>query len=140
MSARKRFFLLLGSLYRLFCRVPLVGEPAARIIASALGFAGGHVPGGMKWRGSMAALRQDLEKVFARTGIDFERLDHDEEGIELVLPSCPYGFRRPEDAAACDAAMDMDRTMFRYCGCDLSIETRLPYGDPVCRVVIRKKA
>ena len=43
-------------------------------------------------------------------------------------------------AAACDAAMDMDRTMFRYCGCDLSIETRLPYGDPVCRVVIRKKA
>jgi len=138
MSIRKKSFLLLGSTYGLICRVPLVGEPMVRDFCRMLGFLGNRVPGGMKWKGSMAELKHDLEAVFERLDIDFEAMNHDEERIELILSSCPYGFRSPGDALACDAAMDLDRTMFQYCGCDLTIEARLPHGDPVCRVLIRK--
>jgi hypothetical protein len=138
MSVRKRIFLLLGSTYGLICRVPVVGEPAVRGISRALGFMGSHVPQGLKRRDSMAVLKRDLERVFEMTDMDIEEINQEEDSIELVLTSCPYGYCRPEHAVACDAAMDMDRTMFRYCGCDLSIETRLPYGDSVCRVLIRK--
>jgi predicted ArsR family transcriptional regulator len=139
MSVHQKFFLLLGGTYRLICRVPLVGEPAVRGFCRALGFMGNRVPGGMKWRGSISELKEDLERVFERLDIDFETMDHDEESIELILSSCPYGYRRPEHALACDAAMDMDRTMFGNCGCDLTIENRLPHGDPVCTVIIRRK-
>ncbi len=138
MSIRKRVGLLLGSTYGLICRVPMVGEPMVRGFCRAMGFLGNCVPGGMKWKGSMAELKHDLEAVFERLDIDFEAMNQVEESLELILTSCPYGFRRPEHAQACDAAMDMDRNMFRHCGCDLTIEARLPYGDPACRVIIRK--
>jgi hypothetical protein len=140
MSIRKGVGLLIGGIYGLICRVPLVGESAVRGFCQALGFLGNRVPGGMKWRGSMAELKQDLEDVFGQLDIDFEAMNYDEESIELILSSCPYGFSRPEHALACDAAMDLDRTLFRHCGCDLTIEARLPHGDPVCRVLIRRKA
>ena len=139
MSVRKKIGLLVGSTYGFICRVPLVGEPAVRGFCRALGFLGNRVAGGMKWKGSMDELKQDLEDVFGQLDIDFEAMNHDEESIELILSSCPYGFRRPEHAQACDAAMDLDRTLFGYCGCDLTIEACLPHGDPVCRVIIRKK-
>jgi hypothetical protein len=139
MSVRKKSGLLLGGTYELICRVPLAGEPAVRGFCRAIGFLGNRVPGGMRWRGSMAELRQDLASVFERLDIDFEAMNHDEESIELILSSCPYGFRRPEHALACDAAMDLDRTLFGYCGCDLTIEACLPHGDLVCRVLIRRK-
>lgn len=140
MGFRRKLFLLLGGAYRLVCRVPLAGEPAARYFARAMGFAGSHVPKGLRQKDSMAELKRDLERVFEMTDMRIDEICQDETSIELVLSTCPYGFRRPEDALACDAAMDMDRMMFRYCGCDLTIEARLPHGDPVCRVVIKKKA
>ncbi|MEW6554907.1 MAG: hypothetical protein AB1384_11545 [Actinomycetota bacterium] len=140
MGVRKKLFLLLGSAYGLMCRVPVVGEPLVRGFCRAMGFMGNRVPGGMKWKGSMAELQRDLVEVFGRLDIDFSAMNQDEESIELILSSCPYGFRSPGHAQACDAAMDMDRNMFSHCGCDLTIETRLPHGDPVCRVLIRRKA
>jgi hypothetical protein len=139
MSVRKKLGLLLGGTYSLIYRAPLAGEPAVRGLCRVLGFLGNRVPGGMKWRGSMAELRQDLASVFERLDIDFEAMNHDEESIELILTSCPYGFSRPEHALACDAAMDLDRNLFRHCGCDLTIEARLPHGDPVCRVLITRR-
>jgi hypothetical protein len=139
LGVRKRLFLFLGDTYRLICRVPLIGEPLVRGFCRTMGFMGNRAPGGMKWKGSMAGLQRDLEEVFGRLDIDFETMDHDDDSLELILSSCPYGFSRPEHALACDAAMDMDRAMFRRCGCDLTIETRLPHGDPVCRVIIRKR-
>jgi hypothetical protein len=139
MSARKQLFLFLGSAYGLIYRVPLLGEPAVRGISRALGFMGSHVPYGLRRRDSMAHLRQDLEKVLNRMDMDIEAIREDEDRIELILTSCPYGFRRPEQAGVCDAAMDLDRTMFSYCGYDLSIEACIPHGDPACRVSIHKK-
>jgi hypothetical protein len=140
MSVRKKLGLLLGGTYSLIYRAPLVGEPMVRGFCRVVGFLGNRVPGGMKWKGSMAELKRDLASVFERLDIDFEVMNQDEDGIELILTACPYGFRRPEHVLACDAAMDLDRTLFRHCGCDLNIEARLPHGDPVCRVLIRKKA
>ena len=139
MSIRKRLFLLLGSTYGLICWLPVIGEPVVRGFCRALGYLGNLAPGGMKWKGSVAELKKDLEEVFGRLNIDFEEMNHDEEGIELILPACPYGYSRPEHALACDAAMDMDRTMFSRCGCDLTIQARLPRGDPACRVLIRRR-
>ena len=138
MSIRKRMGLLLGGTYGLVCRVPMVGEPMVRGFCRVLGFLGNRVPGGMKWKGSMAELKHDLEDVFGQLDIDFEAMNQDEESIELILSTCPYGFRCPEHALACDAAMDLDRTLFQCCGCDLTIQARLPHGDQVCRVLIRK--
>jgi hypothetical protein len=139
MSVRKRIFLLLGSAYGIICGVPVVGEHAVRGISRALGFVGSHNPHGLRSRDSMAELRQDLERLLETVDIDIEAISGDEESIELVLTSCPYGYSRPDQAGVCDAAMDMDRTMFRYCGCDLAIEARLPHGDPACRVLIRRR-
>jgi hypothetical protein len=140
MSMRKKSGLLLGRAYGLIYRVPLVGEPAVRGISRALGFMGSHVPYGLKRCASMAELRRNLERVLVTMDIDIGAISDDEGSIELILPSCPYGFRRPEQAGVCDAAMDLDRTLFRYCGYDLAIEARLPHSDPVCRVSIRRKA
>ncbi len=139
MSLRGKMGRLLGGTYGFIYRLPVVGESAVRGINRALGFVNSHAPGGMKRRDSMAELRRDLERALAMMDVDVAEINHDDESIELVMNSCFYGFRRPEQAGVCDAAMDMDRTMFGYCGCDLAIEERLPHGDPVCRVIIRRR-
>ena len=68
MSIPRKLFLLLGSTYCLICRVPAVGEPALRGFCRALGYLGNLVPGGMKWKGSMTELKQDLEKAVEEVG------------------------------------------------------------------------
>lgn len=140
MSVPRKMSHLLGSIYGLIYRLPMIGEPAVRGISRAMGFVNSHAPGGMKRRDTMAELKLDMERAFKMLDIDVAEIVQDEERIELVLNSCPYGYRRPDQAGVCDAAMDMDRTMFGYCGCDLTIEASLPQGDPICRVLIRKKA
>jgi len=139
MSVRKRLFLLLGGTYGLIYRIPVIGEAVVRGISRSLGFIGSHVPLGLKRRDSMAVLKQDLERVFELTDMDIESVHQEGDRIELVLTVCPYGYCRPGQAGVCDAAMDMDRTMFEYCGCDLAIDACIPHGAPVCRVTIRKK-
>jgi hypothetical protein len=140
MGIRKRLFLLMGGAYRLIYRVPVYGERLVRSIARALGFLSSYNPYGLKRRDTMDQFRQDLERLFEMTDMDIEEIRQDGESIELVLVKCPYGYRRPEHAGVCDAAMDMDRTMFGRCGCDLTIEARLPHSDPACRVIISRKA
>ncbi len=139
MSIRKRSFLLLGSAYRLIYRLPVIGEPAVRGIAKALGYLSALSPYGPKKHVSMSALREDLGRLFEMTDMDIDAINQDEERIELVLTSCPYGYCRPEHAGVCDAAMDFDRTMFGRCGYELAIDACIPHGAPACRVSIRDR-
>ncbi len=139
MSGRKKAFLLLGYIYGLLYRLPLVGEPLVRAINRSIGFLNYHAPSGPRHHDSVAAMRKDLERLLDIADIDVEIVHQDEDRLEMIMTSCPYGFRGPEHMGVCDAAMDMDRTMFGYCGFQLEIRECIPAGARACRVSIQKK-
>ncbi len=56
----------------------------------------------------------------------------------LELPHCPYGFSEVDDVRPCGTAMDMDRTLLRRCGAELTIEETIPRGARRCRMVVRQ--
>lgn len=136
MSIRRRGMLLLGAVYRMLYRLPVVGDPLVRGIGRCIAFMGHHSPYGMKDGSSVAALRRGLEKALALMDIEAAIVHEDAEKLVLALPACPYGFHRPEHAGVCDAAMEQDRAMLGYVGARLTIDESIPTGAPACRVSI----
>ena len=59
------------------------------------------------------------------------------DSFEFYVNGCPYGFKRPDQATACDAAMEMDRKLFRLLGAELTILESAPEGAQKCRMVMR---
>jgi hypothetical protein len=140
MSLRKRIFLFMGYIYDLLYRMPLVGDAMVRGINRSIGFLNYRSPYGPRSHDSISALGKDLERLLDMADLEIEVVQQGEEKLELIITSCPYGFCRPEQMGVCDAAMDMDRAMFGYCGFQLQIDECIPAGAKVCRVSIHRTA
>jgi|GEM_PF-701796 len=136
MEVRKLLFLALGFLYRLLYLVPVVGDMMVRFICSAIAYINYRSPYGIKYFYSMDDFRKRFEGLVKMAGLPVEVTGHDEERLQLVVERCPYGFNKPGHKGVCDAAMDMDRKMFGYCGTMLVIDECIPDGFPVCRCSI----
>jgi len=139
MSGRKKAFLFLGYIYDLLYRLPLVGDALVRAINRSIGFLNFHAPFGPRHHDSVAAMRKDLERLLDMADVDVEIVYQDEDRLEMIMTSCPYGFCAPGHIGVCDAAMDMDRAMFGYCGFQLEICECIPAGAKVCRVSIQRR-
>ena len=140
MSGRKKAFLFLGYIYDLLYRLPYVGDPLVRAINRSIGFLNYNAPFGPRPHDSVAAMRKDLERLLDIADLDVEIVYQDEEKLQMIITHCPYGFCSPGQIGVCDAAMDMDRAMFGYCGFELVIDECIPAGAKVCSVSIQKKS
>ena len=138
LSFRNRSFLLLGLIYRLLYRLPVVGDSVVRGISRTIGVVAYRSPYGIKSCVSMDAFREELQRLAAMADLPVEITGHDEDRLDLVVNWCPYGFSRPEHKGACEAAMDMDRIMYRYCGLELVIDESVLDGLPTCKVSIHR--
>ncbi len=136
MSIRNRLFLAFGYLYRMLYLIPIVGDRIVRGIGGAIAFMNYHSPYGIKSFVSMDEFRKRFEELVELAGLPAEVTGHDEEKLELVVKWCPYGFSKPGHKGVCDAAMDMDRKMYAYCGAKLVIDECIPDGSSVCKCSI----
>lgn len=136
MGVRKTVFVVLGYIYRLLFLLPVVGEPMVRGICRAIAFVNYNSPYGMKSCASIGELRKEFERLVRMADIDVRITAQDEDRLEILVPRCPYGFSGPRHAGVCDAAMDMDRKMFRYCGAELVVDECIPDGFSACLISI----
>jgi hypothetical protein len=127
----------LGYAYKVIFLLPCVGEPLVRGICKSLAFMSYHSPVGVQPCSSIAEFRTEFENQVRMSDLDVEISYQDTDKLEIIVNRCPYGYSRPGDKGVCEAAMDMDRKMFGYCGVDLIIDECMPDGHPVCRISFR---
>lgn len=132
----KLVFLALGYAYRLLYLFPCIGQRMVRGISRGIAFINYRSPYGIRSFTSMDGFREQFQDLVDLAGLPIDVTGHDDERLELVVKWCPYGFSSSSHWGVCDAAMDMDRAMFGYCGMELVIHERIPDGFPVCRVSI----
>lgn len=132
----------LGKLYEGLCRIPWVGEPLARSMNRNMGRMIFHMPGsGTRRMRSIPELKEYLLKTGREMNFPFEVIEETvgPESFEFYVNGCPYGFRRPDQAKACDAAMEMDRTLFDRLGAKLVVLESAPEGVAKCRILLKLK-
>jgi hypothetical protein len=59
------------------------------------------------------------------------------DSFEFYVNGCPYGYKRPDQAKACDAAMEMDRKLFNLLGAELIVLESAPEGAQKCRMLMK---
>ena len=59
------------------------------------------------------------------------------DSFEFYVNGCPYGYKRPDQAIACDAVMEMDRKLFSLLGSELTILESAPEGAQKCRMLLK---
>lgn len=135
----KNFMGKLGQLYERLCNVPWVGESFARSLNRNMGRMIFYLPGsGARRMGSISELKEYLLKTGKEMGFPFEVIAETvgPESFEFYVNGCPYGYTRSEQAKACDAAMEMDRTLFRLLGGELTVLESAPQGVEKCRILL----
>ena len=136
----ERTMRMLGRLYEQLCKIPVVGVPMARAWNRNLGRLAFYTPGsGARRQDSLQGVRAYLLETGRRMNFPFEILPESEgpDSFEFFVNGCPYGFERPDQAAPCDAAMEMDRMLFRLLGADLIIKASAVEGAPKCRIQMK---
>lgn len=130
----------LGRLYESICKVPLVGEPVARSMNRMMGRMIFYMPGSGTGRmGSIMELKEYLLKTGKEMNFPFEVIEQSmgPDSFEFHVNGCPYGYKRPDQAKACDAAMEMDRTLFKLLGAELTVLESAPQGVQKCRILLK---
>ena len=132
----------LGKLYEGLCKIPGVGVPTARAWNRLMGrlIFRAPEPGG-KAKDSITGVKDYLLWSGEEMGFPFEIIEETvgPDSFEFYVNGCPYGFKRPEQATACDAAMEMDRTLFNLLGAELIILESAPEGAQKCRMLMKWK-
>ncbi len=130
----------LGKLYEKMCKVPLVGIPMARAVNRAMGrlLFRAPEPGGKK-ADNITGVKDYLLWSGDEMDFPFEILEDTvgPESFEFTVGYCPYGYKEPHQAAACDAAMEMDRVLFKLLGADLIIKETVVDGAPKCKMLMK---
>lgn len=132
--------LMFGRIYEWLCKIPLVGVPMVKAwtrgMASLIFRA--PEPGG-KPKGSIMGVKDYLLWSGKEMNFPFEIIEESvgPDSFEFYVNGCPYGFKRPDQAKACDAAMEMDRKLFRLLGADLTILESAPEGVQKCRILLK---
>ena len=126
-----------GRFYELLFKIPIIGEPLVKGINRGLGHLNFRNP-------MLKAERCDtIDEVIAylRQAIDLMKFPIEiiedsitEDSFEIYVHHCPYGYHRPDQQGVCDAAMDMDRVLFRNLGADLVIQESAVFGAPKCHI------
>ena len=139
MDPEKKVFHLLGSIYSNIYRIPFIGNLIVRGVCRTFGLLG--YLGAMRHNhySSVEEFAGFFKTMTDAGGIEVEISSIDETQFEFSLKECPYGFNRPEQQGVCEAAMDMDRTLFGLCGFELTIKESIPGGSPVCVEHMRLK-
>jgi len=131
---------MLGRLYEGLCRIPLVGVPMARAWNRNLGRLVFYTPGsGAVRQDSLEGVKAYLLETGRQMNFPFEMIPESQgpDSFEFYVNGCPYGFKRPDQALPCDAAMEMDRVLFRLLGADLIIKEVAVEGVPRCRIQMK---
>lgn len=131
------FMKRMGRFYEALCRIPAVGPGLARSWAGNLARFLYHVPGsGTSRQESLEGVKAYLLETGRRMHFPFEIIPESEgpDSFEFYVHGCPYGFQRADQAVPCDAAMEMDRVLFRLLGADLTILEAAVEGVPSCRI------
>ena len=131
---------LVGKLYALVFRIPVIGEPLLRGILKTVAHLFFYLPylGGRRHQ-SVADLRSGWFRFLSRFGIFPTVTLENEQEFRWFVNACPYGLTDSRDRALCDAVMDLDRTYIKLLGGELEILDRIPHGAECCRYVTRLK-
>ena len=132
--------LFFGKMYELLCKIPVVGLPMVKAYnrgLAALIFRGPN-PGG-KPKDDIEGVKEYLLWTGEEMNFPFEVIEDTvgPESFEFYVGYCPYGFKQPHHAKACDAAMEMDRALFKRLGADLIIKETVVEGAPKCRMIMK---
>ncbi len=132
---------MLGRLYEKICKIPGIGVPLAKAWNRGMGkllFRAPPEPGG-KRRDDITGVKDYLLWSGEEMNFPFEILEDTvgPDSFEFTVGCCPYGFKAPHQAAACDAAMEMDRTLFKLLGADLIIKETAVDGAPKCKLLMK---
>jgi len=134
-----KFMLSLGRFYERLYRVPGVGESLVRGWCRNLGRVSFYSPSGLKRSDNLQGVKETLVESCRKMGFQLELSGKaGPDQFEFFILECPYGFHRLDQQGVCDAAMDMDRVMFRLCGGELRVEDTIPRGATKCRVTMHK--
>ena len=130
---------ILGKFDQLLYHLPWGGEKIVRGLNRTFGKINFHSPiSGLKWRDSIEEVKADLLRLCGIMNFQVEISWEEPDQFEFFVLECPYGFHRPDQQGVCDAAMDLDRTMFRLCGAELIVKETIPAGAPKCRQIMKK--
>ncbi len=130
----------LGKLYEGLCRIPAIGEPLARSMNRNMGRMIFYMPGsGAKRLSSISELKEYLLKTGEEMNFPFEIIEESvgPDSFEFYVNGCPYGYKQPDQAKACDAAMEMDRVLFGLLGGVLIVQEAAPEGVQKCRILLK---
>jgi len=137
----KRAMALAGRNYQRLFKIPGLGEPLVRGINRVIARISFYSPiFGLKHHDSMEGFKEDFIKLAEMTKLPVEIIEETvgPGRFEFYVHSCPYGYHRPDQQGVCDAAMDMDRVLFRLMGAELVIEESAVSGAPRCRISMNK--
>jgi hypothetical protein len=136
----KKMMAKLGQLYERLCSLPFVGEPLARSMSRNLGRMIFYLSGSKTRRmSSIKELKEYLLNTGKEMDFPFEVIEESmgAESFEFTVNGCPYGYNRPNQARACDAAMEMDRVLFHLLGGELTVLDTAPQGVKKCRILLK---
>ncbi|MCU0822838.1 MAG: hypothetical protein MUC95_10285, partial [Spirochaetes bacterium] len=128
-----------GKFYSLLNKIP-AGDKIVRAYVRWLGRFIYYMPGsGANKQTSIDGVRQNLldmsEKMCFNIDIIKESITPD--SFEFYVNECPYGYKKEYQFGVCDAAMDMDREMFRHIGGELIVKEYITKGAPKCRILMK---
>ena len=139
-SQTEKAMLALGRLYEGLCKIPLIGVPLARSWTRNMGRLVFYTPGsGAKRQDSLTGVKNYLLETGKQMNFPFEIIEESvgTDSFEFYVGACPYGFNRPDQEKPCDAAMEMDRILFKLVGVDLVIKETAVQGAPKCRILMK---
>ncbi len=126
-----------GKVYELIYKIPGIGPKLVRYYNRGLGKFIFLAPGsGAERQESIEGVKQNLIDMSKMMKLPIYMSDNDvgPDCFEFFVDPCPYGYHREDQQGVCDAAMDMDRTMFKNIGAELIIKESIPEGAPKCRI------
>lgn len=136
----EKMMLMLGRTYERLCKIPLLGEPLARSWNRNMARLIFCTPGsGAKRQNSILGVKAYLLETGKQMSFPFEIIPESEthDSFEFYVNGCPYGFKHPDQEKACDAAMEMDRILFKLLGADLIIKETAVRGAAKCRMLMK---
>jgi hypothetical protein len=136
---QKGFMHGMGKYYELLYKLPL-GEKIVRTYTRGLGKLIFYSPGsGARRQKNIDGVRKILVDMCSKMNFNLELIKESikPSSFEFYVNECPYNFNRSDQQGVCDAAMDMDREMFRLIGGELIILESTVKGAPKCRILMK---
>ncbi len=130
----------MGKFYEAICKIPVAGESIARFWNRSMGKMLFHSPGSAaKRQKNIQGIKENLEEMIKLYGFPIEVIPETvgPDSFEIYVNYCPYGFKEAHQEIPCDAAMDMDRELFRQMGAELTVLESAPKGAEKCRCIIK---